>query len=227
MRGGRALAAGALLGGLIAAAGLSIAAMPALAHNYPVASSPAEGETVVEQPGVVSLTTNDELLDLGDGASLDVLGSDGRHYASECASLDGATVSAPAALGEPGEYTVHWRVVSTDGHPISGEFAFDWQPAAGVELAEGLDEPACDALRGDAADIAGDCAHWVSTVQEIDPDMAIVIGITRTDLAADFRMNEVRRALAGRLPPIPVFTIDARDREQASQLVRALLLLIE
>ncbi len=82
-------------------------------------------------------------------------------------------------------------------------------------------------LRGDSADIAGDCAHWVSTVQEIDPDMAIVIGITRTDLAADFRMNEVRRALAGRLPPIPVFTIDARDREQASQLVRALLLLIE
>lgn len=152
MRGGRALAAGALLGGVIAAAGLSIAAMPALAHNYPVASSPAEGETVVEQPGVVSLTTNDELLDLGDGASLDVLGPDGRHYASECASLDGATVSAPAALGEPGEYTVHWRVVSTDGHPISGEFAFDWQPAAGVELAEGLDEPACDALRGDAAE---------------------------------------------------------------------------
>ncbi|QTX05595.1 copper resistance CopC family protein [Agromyces archimandritae] len=149
----RSLTAGLLLGAVVAAAGLAIAAMPALAHNSPVSSSPAEGSTVTAQPGTVSLTTSDVLLDLGDGgAGIDVVDAAGLHYATECAVIDGPTVEAAAALGEPGEYTVKWRVVSADGHPISGEFAFDWRPAAGVELAEGSTEPACEVLRDGAGD---------------------------------------------------------------------------
>ena len=40
-------------------------------------------------------------------------------------------------------------------------------------------------------------------------------------------MDGIRQALAGRVPPVPVMTIDAREREQVSQLVRALLLMME
>lgn len=82
-------------------------------------------------------------------------------------------------------------------------------------------------LPGDDPRIAEQCAHWLSIVAGIDPEMAVVIGITRTDLAADFRIDRVRQAAIFGDVPVPVFTIDARDREQAGQLVRALLLSLD
>jgi signal recognition particle receptor subunit beta len=54
-----------------------------------------------------------------------------------------------------------------------------------------------------------------------------VIGITRTDLGRSFRMDTVRQAVRRCGQPIPVFTFDARDREQTSHLVRALLLSLD
>lgn len=82
-------------------------------------------------------------------------------------------------------------------------------------------------LPGDDPHIAEQCAHWLSIVLEVDPAMAVVIGITRTDLAPDFRMDRIRQVAHVGAMPIPVFTVDARDREQASQLVRALLLSLD
>lgn len=79
-------------------------------------------------------------------------------------------------------------------------------------------------LAGDDPDVAGQCLHWVNVVGDIDPDLPVVIGVTKTDLAPGFRMDLIRQALAGRTP-VPVFTIDARERDQATQLVRALLLM--
>lgn len=82
-------------------------------------------------------------------------------------------------------------------------------------------------LAGDDPAVAEHCAHWVEVIAGIDPNLPLVIGITRTDLATDFRMDTVRRALAGAMPPPPVFTVDVRERDQVGQLVRALLLVIE
>jgi hypothetical protein len=96
---------------------------------------------VTEQPGSISLETNDELLDLDGGSVIEVQGPDGRYYGDGCTIVDGATAAMEAELGAAGDYTVTWRVVSTDGHPITGTWAFTWQPAAGVALAEGSDAP--------------------------------------------------------------------------------------
>ncbi len=71
--------------------------------------------------------------------------------------------------------------------------------------------------------IAEECGQWLRAVAETDPGMAIVIGITQSDVAPGFRLEDVRRAAAAWPRPVPTFTIDARDRAQASQLVRALL----
>jgi methionine-rich copper-binding protein CopC len=126
-------------------------AAPASAHNYVVATTPAEGSTITEQPGAVSLTTNDDLLDFGENTVLQVVGPDGRHYETGCAVVDGATAEVEAELGEAGAYTVAWQVVSTDGHPISGEFGFDWQPAAGQPVGAGADASPCgDSSEGGA-----------------------------------------------------------------------------
>ncbi|UOE42777.1 copper resistance CopC family protein [Agromyces larvae] len=137
-----------------AAALLAVApAAPAAAHNSITSTSPADGETVTTQPGEVSLTTSDELLDLGSGNVIDVVGPDGLHYATACATVTGSDASVPLALGKAGEYTVEWRVVSADGHPIAGEFAFEWAPAEGEVLAEGTAEPACaDLATGETTD---------------------------------------------------------------------------
>lgn len=127
---------------------ITVPALPAWAHNSLVATTPAEGAVVTEQPGTISLETNDDLLDVGDGSAIRVQGPDGRYYGDGCTVVVGATAETRAELGTPGEYTVTWQVVSTDGHPISGTWAFDWQPAEGVALAEGSTDPG--ACGGDA-----------------------------------------------------------------------------
>ncbi len=81
-------------------------------------------------------------------------------------------------------------------------------------------------LNASSPDIAAECRHWLRAVAAVDPDMAVVVGITQADLAPGFRLDAIRRETAAWPRPVPAFTIDARDRAQASQLVRALLLSI-
>jgi copper resistance protein C len=129
-----------------------VPALPASAHNYLVSSAPAAGAVLTEQPGTVSLETNDDLLEVEDGAVIQVRGPDERFYSDGCTAVAGPSAETQVVLGAPGEYTVAWKVVSTDGHPISGTWAFTWQPAEGVELGEGSDEPL--ACGGGSADDA-------------------------------------------------------------------------
>ncbi|SEM83296.1 MULTISPECIES: copper resistance CopC family protein [Cryobacterium] len=156
---------------VVAAAALGWGSTPASAHNYVVGSSPAADAVVTEQPGLFSVTTSDLLLDLGgtgSGSAMVVTGpaSAPLFYGDGCASVSGATVETAAQLGAAGEYTVIWQTVSTDGHAISDEFRFDWQPAAGQTLAGGAataptcgteaDAAATDAATSPPADTAAD-----------------------------------------------------------------------
>ncbi|WP_244285810.1 copper resistance CopC family protein [Cryobacterium zongtaii] len=141
-RHARMLKRSALAGVVLAVASLGATAAPAFAHNYLVGSTPAAGSIVTEQPGTVSITTNDNLLDLsgqGDGSVIQVTGpADApRYYGDGCSTIAGPTLETAVQLGQPGEYTVTWQVVSTDGHPISDTFSFTWQPDAAQVLNEG------------------------------------------------------------------------------------------
>ncbi|PPI20890.1 transporter [Rathayibacter sp. AY1B1] len=153
----RALVAATAIGLL----GSIAVAAPASAHNYLVSTTPAADSTVSEQPGTLVLTTNDDLLVLGtDGtaAALRVVGPDGLYYGDGCVSVVGPEASMPLELGAAGEYEVTWQVVSTDGHPVSGQYAFDWAPADGAALADGSDSiPDCNgtvAVSGGGAETA-------------------------------------------------------------------------
>jgi methionine-rich copper-binding protein CopC len=119
-------------------------ASPASAHNSVISTTPAAGSVVTEQPGVFQVTTNDNLLNLdglGSGMGMQISGptdaASPLYYGDGCTTVFGPTLEMKAQLGEPGEYTVVWQVVSTDGHTISGDFAFTWQPDPGQELAAG------------------------------------------------------------------------------------------
>jgi methionine-rich copper-binding protein CopC len=140
------------LGGV---AGIALAALvggaPALAHNAFVSSTPAAGSVVTEQPGIFVVTTSDVLLDSGPDSPTTFLqvrgpGAAQIYYGDGCATVEGASISMPVQLGEAGEYTVAWGVVSADGHPITsadsgGDITFTWQPADGQELGEGFAVP--------------------------------------------------------------------------------------
>lgn len=132
----RALAAVAVAGAVLLAA-----ATPAQAHNYLVGSTPAEGSTIAELPEAFSVTTNGPLLDLdgdGSGFAIEVTDADGRYYGDGCVTVRDATLSMGASLGEPGDYTLFWQLVSEDGHTVSGSFGFTW---AGAATAAGAASP--------------------------------------------------------------------------------------
>jgi methionine-rich copper-binding protein CopC len=136
-------------------AGIALAALvgvaPAHAHNAFVSSTPAAGSVVTEQPGTFVITTSDALLDSGPDSPTTFLqvrgpGATQLYYGDGCATVDGASITMPVQLGEAGEYTVAWGVVSADGHPITsadngGDIVFTWQPAAGQELGGGFSAP--------------------------------------------------------------------------------------
>jgi methionine-rich copper-binding protein CopC len=110
----------------IALAGLAVFgfATPALAHNVLVGSNPAAGSSVQSGPSQVSLTFN---APVQFGANyLTVIGPDGNHWeTSDSATVNGDSVTAPVApLGPAGQYKIGYRIISADGHPVSGEVTF-------------------------------------------------------------------------------------------------------
>lgn len=121
---------------------------PASAHNVLVASTPASGETLAELPAEFSITTNEPLLALpgSQGFALQIRDAAGAYYGDGCVQVVDATMSATAALGEPGAYTMLWQAVSEDGHSIDGEIPFTWAPAGDVEpSASSAAPPVCGA----------------------------------------------------------------------------------
>lgn len=174
----RLLRRSGLAGVVLAVAALGWSAAPAFAHNYLVGSTPAAGSVVTEQPGVVSITTNDNLLDLsgqGEGSAIQVSGpaDTPRYYGEGCSTISGPTLEAPVQLGQPGEYTVVWQVVSTDGHPISDSFTFTWQPDAAQVLAEGsATAPTC------ATDGSGQADAADTDTAATDTDTGSAVGAT-------------------------------------------------
>ena len=111
-----------------------LAAAPAAqAHNFLIASSPVEGETLTTLPETFFVTTNEDLLALGGstaGFAFQILDAAGTHYETGCVTVDGATMSTEPRLGDSGEYTVRWQVVSADGHTVSDEIGFTWAGTA-------------------------------------------------------------------------------------------------
>lgn len=132
----------------VAAVGLTVLpAASASAHDDLVSSNPAADSSIADDPGVVTLAFSETLLAVGestDGFAVQVVDPEGLHYESGCLALDGAQVTSPIALGDAGGYVVLWQVVSSDGHPTSGQFEFDYEPQSLANAADGLTQaPVC------------------------------------------------------------------------------------
>ncbi len=131
--------------GFVLAAAAVLAITPAAsAHDSLVEANPADGEVLTAPISEVSMRFSGILLGVDTGGNVAVLtGPDGAYYETGCAAIDGTNLTLPVVLGEAGTYQVDWRVVSSDGHPISGEYQFEYQPPAGTDIVAGAAVSAC------------------------------------------------------------------------------------
>lgn len=123
----RIVAAAAAL--LLAAAGVVVAAGPASAHDQLISTNPADGSTLAKLPPQVTLTFGELVLDTDGGTQVKVTDAAGKTINSGPTVVKDNVVSQAVTGTATGTVTVLWRVVSEDGHPVSGEFSFTVQGA--------------------------------------------------------------------------------------------------
>jgi copper resistance protein C len=109
---------------VLAAAGalLLVAAPSASAHDVFISSTPANGSTLTSPPTAIVLTFEEP--PTTSGLAVALTAPDGT-VSTLAPTLAGAVVTAPVTgTLAPGAYTVAWRVVADDGHPLTGTLAF-------------------------------------------------------------------------------------------------------
>jgi methionine-rich copper-binding protein CopC len=102
---------------------LLLGAAPAWAHSKLDASNPVDGASVATPPSSVSLTFDEDVQ--AGFTVMTLIGPDGKDYHSGNVTETDETVTVNALpLGPAGVYQVGYRVVSADGHPVSGKTSF-------------------------------------------------------------------------------------------------------
>ena len=134
--------------GLVLGVAVASTASPAFAHDELVASDPAADSTVAQLPEEVALTFSGVLIDEPGVNVVSVTDAAGTELADGAPTLDGTKITQTLSGDSQGPMTVTWRVVSSDGHPVSGEFSFVAGDAAAAPSAPAATAPAAPAEEG-------------------------------------------------------------------------------
>jgi methionine-rich copper-binding protein CopC len=129
------------IGASAAAIGLVVlTAVSGQAHSKLVTSSPANGAVLQAAPAAVVFTFDEALLPGVDTISIN--DEAGQNVSSTAVDPRGNTISSSWPAGLPaGTYQVAYRIVSGDGHPVTGAITFSYgvpgsTPLAGVAPAD-------------------------------------------------------------------------------------------
>ena len=125
---------------------LGLGAGSASAHEDLLASAPSEGQVLTVAPRQVALTFADVVRP--DSPRIEVRGPGGASVTSGPAAVDGEVVVQPVDITRNGAYLLSYRVVSGDGHPVTGEVTFSY---AGTGASEAGSTAERDSLGGAAA----------------------------------------------------------------------------
>jgi methionine-rich copper-binding protein CopC len=147
---------------------LAFVALPsANAHSDLISSNPATEANLEQIPESFSLTFNEELISI-EGKSVNTLtlqGNDGANYDLPTPTVVGAVLSAKTGSAEypAGDYLLKYRVVSADGHPISGEISFSTQTLTTIG----------------SAPVDAEATPYVAKMEDSSPENAlyIVVGL--------------------------------------------------
>jgi methionine-rich copper-binding protein CopC len=114
----------ALAAALLLTFGGVLVASPASAHDELVSTDPAADAVLDALPAQLTLTFSGELATDPGATELQVTDAAGTSLADGDPLVEGTEVTQPLGGAASGVVTVLWKVVSSDGHPISGQFAF-------------------------------------------------------------------------------------------------------
>ncbi len=110
--------------------GLSVLlAAPAMAHARLVATQPAAGETLAEAPDQVLLTYSEPVEE--SFSDVQVFDPAGTRVDARAARIEGPEIVVPMMpIADGGTYTVLFRVIGVDGHPVESRLTFTVEPVA-------------------------------------------------------------------------------------------------
>ncbi|WP_435298850.1 copper resistance CopC family protein [Timonella sp. A28] len=106
----------------LTAAFFALGQASAFAHDVLIDSNPKDGDTLTTAPKTLSLEFNNPVQELG--GQFIVKSSDGTEVASDAPASAGRTVTFELPELTNDTYSVAWRVVSSDSHPIEGALTF-------------------------------------------------------------------------------------------------------
>ena len=100
----------------------------AQAHTALELSTPSNNQSIEFMPTELSATFDEDLIEIEGEVvnTLELQNADGVNYELSPATIAGHVVSAKVGDGEypAGNYLLKYRVVSADGHPVTGEISF-------------------------------------------------------------------------------------------------------
>lgn len=135
-------------------------ATPAFAHNTLIASDPADEATVQESPATVELTFDQPVQKGEDLNTIAITGPDDTSWSTGPVEVASNVVTASVdPLGPAGDYRIGYRILSADGHPVSGELTFTLATAG-----DGTPVPAdqqTDTTSSGSTDDGGGLPIWV------------------------------------------------------------------
>lgn len=142
----------AVLTPLVGAVLLLASPSPAAAHDTLLGTEPAASAALDAPPTQVQLTFSADQLAVG--AVVEVTGA-GAAWGDGTPVVAGSVVTQALLPGMPaGEYTVTWRSVSGDGHPVEGAYTFTVAGVADAAAAAVSAEPSTTPAASGATDEA-------------------------------------------------------------------------
>ncbi|MEX5632825.1 copper resistance CopC family protein [Parafrankia sp. FMc2] len=195
---------------LVVAVMLVAGTAPASAHSQLLSSSPTDGERLSRAPAAVTLHFSADVLTIG--AVVVVADDAGTDWSRGSAVTQGTAVTAALRDGAPdGAYQVRWRVVSADGHPISGLIPFAVGATALAPASAGALPPTTSARpTATSAEPAAGAASAAEPTEPTEPAgatwvRALVVGAVGAGaaLALFWGYSSVRRRSGRPAPPRP------------------------
>ena len=115
--------------------GLIGGVLPASAHADLVSTNPVDGSVLESAPESITLSFNSKILE--SMAELAVSNSSGELVGGIVAESAQTTATALWPADLPGDtYKVAYRIVSEDGHPITGSFSFSYPDSVSESITE-------------------------------------------------------------------------------------------
>ena len=168
------ISAAALLGlGLV-----TLTAIPSQAHSQLVSSSPANGAALTDPPSEIVFTFDENLLP--DLDTISINNDQGVNVTSQQVEPVGNTLSMPWTVTiEAGTYQVAYRIVSGDGHPVTGAISFTFGTSRSPLASQAPSRPTETSTQESAGAQIGTIVSLVALIAAVLSIVMIVVLVKR------------------------------------------------